>query len=230
MRSLALHLKQNIVILGGGGHGQSTLGLILDNGKFNVLGFLDDELPRTLLPSGQFSILGSFNELSSTVHKKVNVAIGFGYPLKVRTEIFENLSKYSKQKIPTIVHPNVQVDKYVSIGLGTHIHSGTIIRIYAAIGSNVILNSGAIVDHHVAISSNSVVSPGAILCGRVGIGRDTFVGAGAVILPGVKVGDFSFIAAGAIVSEDVPSKMMCVGNQGRITQISKAARAILEGK
>jgi sugar O-acyltransferase (sialic acid O-acetyltransferase NeuD family) len=205
------------------------LSLILDHGKFNVLGFLDDELPQTLLPSEQFSILGSFNDLSNTVHKKDNVAIGFGYPLKTRTAIFEKLSRYSEQKIPTIVHPNAQVDKYVSIGLGAHIHSGTIIRIHSVIGSNVILNSGVIVDHHVEISSNSVVSPGAILCGRAGIGGNAFVGAGAVILPGVKVGDFSFIAAGTIVREDVPSRMMCIGNQGRITQISNAARTILEG-
>jgi acetyltransferase EpsM len=230
MRSLARHLKQNIVILGGGGHGQSTLGLILDYGKFNVLGFFDDELSQTFLYKGQFSILGSFNDLSNTVHRKHNVAIGFGYPLKARTEIFEKLSSNWERKIPTIVHPNVQVDKYVRVGLGSHIHSGSIIRIYAKIGSNVILNSGTIVDHHVEISSNSVVSPGAILCGRASIGRDTFVGAGAVILPGVRVGDFSFIAAGTIVREDVPSNMMCIGNQGRITEISKTARTILEGE
>ena len=48
------------------------------------------------------------------------------------------------------------------------------------------------------------------------IRRGARIGAGAVLCPGVEVGEEAFVGAGAVVVEDVPPRVVVVGNPARI--------------
>lgn len=49
------------------------------------------------------------------------------------------------------------------------------------------------------------------------IGDDVWVAHGAVISPGVRIGDGAVVSAGSRVTQDVPARMMAIGNPARIT-------------
>ncbi len=51
------------------------------------------------------------------------------------------------------------------------------------------------------------------------IGDDVWIGHGAVIAPGVTIGDGSVVAAGSVVSQDVPPRMMAMGNPARMMSL-----------
>lgn len=46
--------------------------------------------------------------------------------------------------------------------------------------------------------------------------KGCWIGAGAIILPGVEVGENSVVGAGTVLTKTVPSKVVVVGNPGRI--------------
>lgn len=48
------------------------------------------------------------------------------------------------------------------------------------------------------------------------IGSNVWIGAGALVLPGVTIGNDVVIGAGTVVTKDVPSRVVVVGNPGRI--------------
>jgi acetyltransferase-like isoleucine patch superfamily enzyme len=48
------------------------------------------------------------------------------------------------------------------------------------------------------------------------IRRGARIGAGAVLCPGVEIGEEAFVGAGAVVVEDVPPRVVVVGNPARI--------------
>lgn len=51
----------------------------------------------------------------------------------------------------------------------------------------------------------------------VRLGSGVWVAHGAVICPGVSIGDGAVVSAGSVVTQDVPPRMMAIGNPARIT-------------
>jgi sugar O-acyltransferase (sialic acid O-acetyltransferase NeuD family) len=197
--------------------------------QYNFVGFFDDYVEKGALVLDVFPVLGTIQELLTTERSTTKLAIGLGYSLHQRESLFRKLYDSDSEILPTLVHPNAEVDEQTILSAGAHIHSGSVIRVGAKIGANVVVNSGAIIDHHVSVGPQTMISPGAVLCGRVTIGNGTFIGAGAIILPGVKIGHSCVIGAGTLVLENVPDNMMCIGNPGRIMPITEGAGRLLRG-
>jgi UDP-perosamine 4-acetyltransferase len=223
-------LLEDIYVAGAGGHAQSTFSLIEDTGQYRFLGFFDDLVLKGTFIIQDYRNLGTINELLLALRPTAKLAIGIGYSLNQRASCFEKMCQIDAEVFPNLIHPNARIDQHSNLGVGVHIHSGAIIRIGAEIGDNVVINTGAIIDHHVLVGSHTMISPGAILCGRVKVGTRSFVGAGAIILPGVQIGDSCVIGAGTLVTRDVPSKMMCMGNPGKILSITENGTKILGDK
>lgn len=230
MENSSRTLLEEIYVVGAGGHAQSTFSLIANIEKYRFLGFFDDLVIKGTFIIQDFRTLGTIEELLLAFSPKAKLAIGIGYSLNQRASYFEKFVQIDAEVLPNLIHPNARIDQQINLAVGVHIHSGGIVRIGAEIGDNVVINSGAIIDHHVSVGPHSMISPGAILCGRVKVGTRSFVGAGAIILPGVEIGDSCVIGAGTLVTRNIPSKMMCMGNPGRIMPITENAAKILGDK
>ncbi|MBL8952678.1 MAG: hypothetical protein JNK82_18000 [Myxococcaceae bacterium] len=50
----------------------------------------------------------------------------------------------------------------------------------------------------------------------VRLGAGSWVAHGAVINPGVTLGERAVVSAGSVVTQDVPARMMAIGNPARI--------------
>lgn len=114
------------------------------------------------------------------------------------------------------IHPSAVVSDYANVGEGSVVMQGAVIQSCAQIGKHCIINTGASVDHDCHIEDFVHISPHCTLCGNVSIGEGTWVGAGSIIIPGVKIGKWCVIGAGSVVTEDLPARVLAVGNRCNI--------------
>ena len=196
--------KNDVILVGGGGHGRMCLDVILTNAVLNVVGYIDDDpgsiLDNTVIRLGGLDLL---NTLYNKNLRQVILGIGFLNNMKKRWGLYRNILERGL-KIPSIIHKRAIIEPSAKIGQGNQVFGGSIVGSNAVIGDNCIINSGAIVSHDCKISDNVHLTPGAILGGGVEIGKNTIIGMGASILLGVKIGDNVVVNNGTSIYKDVP--------------------------
>ncbi len=116
----------------------------------------------------------------------------------------------------TLIHPEIELSRWLEIGRGSVIFSGTVLTTNIRLGRHVHINVACSVSHDVAIGDYSTLSPGVHISGHVHIGRRVFIGTGAVFINGTSreplvIGDDAVIAAGACVVGPVEAGAMVAG-------------------
>jgi len=190
-------MKENIVIIGNGGHANSCIDVIEKIEKFNIIGFVDKKLDVNDLNYG-YSIIGKDEDLDKIFKNTKNAAMGIGYikDPKVRANLFIKALDIGF-KFPPLLSPNAYVSNQALIGDGTIVMHGAIVNAGVKIGKNCIINTGAIIDHDVSIGDNCHISTGAIINGQCKIDICTFVGSGSVLRENIQIGKNCFIAMGS---------------------------------
>jgi len=119
-------------------------------------------------------------------------------------------------KATTLVHPRVEMSRFVEIEDGAVICAGNVITTNIMIGQHVHVNLSCTLGHDVIIGEFSTLSPGVCVSGNVHIGRSVFIGTGANIINGTDdapliIGDGATIAAGACVIRSVEPGALMAG-------------------
>ena len=209
---------QEILIYGAGGHAKVVIDTILQEGKYMIIGLIDDrELVPDLLG---FPVFKSLDEISCRPEFFI-VAIGDN---AVRKQKFE-LLKEAGIKPATVIHPSAIISDYASIGEGSLICLKASVNTDARIGDNTIINSGANVEHECVIGSHVHISSGVNLAGRTRVEEGAFAGISSTTLPGINVGSWSTIAAGAVVIKDVEPSSKVAGVPAKLMR-SKAIQPL----
>jgi len=115
-----------------------------------------------------------------------------------------------------IVHPRVEMSRWVEIGEGSIVCAGTVVTTNIRIGCHVHVNVGCTLSHDVVIGDFATISPGVHVAGHVRIGQDVFVGTGATVINGsagapLVIGDGAIVAAGACVITPVEAGAFVAG-------------------
>lgn len=204
-------MKNNVYLLGGGGHGLVVLDTLLSCGIV-VHGVFDSKLK---LGEQIFGVPvrdedKCLNELSSS---EIFIINGLGANPKIanRQRIYITM-KNRGLSFMSFHHPSAIVGKECILAEGSQLMAGTILQSRVIVGENSVINTGARVDHGCVISAHVFISPGSILCGDVIVGESVFIGAGAVIMPGIQIGEGAIVGAGAVVTKDVPSGWIVAKN------------------
>lgn len=194
-----------VVIYGGGGHAKSLIDLIRAEGKYQIYGILDDNIPAGTKILG-VPVLGGGEQLSGLhrrgVGKAVNAVGGIG-------SIQPRLAVYNKINLAgivcvTVVHPRAYIEPSAEVAEGCQVFFNAYIGSDVKVGFGSIINTGAIISHDCVLGDYVNISPGAILAGAVTIGERTLVGMGVTINLGVKIGAGSRIGNSAVIKADVP--------------------------
>jgi len=212
-------MKNNCIIVGAGTYGQVYAEYLKE--KYNVVGYIDDNIQlhhQVILGN---KVLGDFNFLLSQLDKSFHVFIPIGNNT-VRKELFRRVRE-SGFCTPNYIHPTVNIDKSAIISdQGVYILQGSIIMPLVKIENNVMISSGSIVSHHTHIKSNVFISFGVNIGASLIIREGAFIGIGSVIMTGVEVvGIDSVIGAGAVILKNVPDEVVMIGNPGRILRNNK---------
>lgn len=202
-------MKIPLLIYGAGGLGREVLSLVRSYDTFEVIGFLDDNVPKNTLINGA-KVIGGRETLSSA-DSPVNLVLAFGDP--ARKSLVAGKINSSRVHYPVIRHPSVilQDEATITIGAGSILCAGSILTTDIQIGKHVLINLNCTLGHDTRVGDFTSVMPGVNVAGEVEIGRAVLVGSGANILNRVKIGDNSKVGMGAAVIHDVEPGKTVVG-------------------
>ncbi len=211
-----------VLILGAGGHGRVVLDILLQTGRYEVVGFLDNNSEIHGRRIDGLPVLGPIDALPELAEQQrcdgVIVAIGDN---GVRRGVARQVEAAGLELINAI-HPSATLARNATLGRNVVVAAGVVLCAHCQIGDSVILNTGCIIDHQTMIGEGSHICPGVRVAGRVKIEPGTFVGIGATVIPKVTLGCESIVGAGAVVIEDVPALATVVGVPARRVKLASA--------
>jgi len=195
--------KQELLLIGAGGHAQVCADIIKQESNYRIAGLVATGGEVGQLQFG-YKVIGADKDLSDFRALYQNAFIGIGQILTPdpRIRAYELLLKL-RFKLPILISPNAYVAPGVSIGAGTIIMHGAIVNPGVSIGANCIINTRAVIEHDSVVSDHCHVSTGAILNGEVRVGLGCFIGSGSLLKEGVYVGNSCVIGMGSIVKKDI---------------------------
>lgn len=209
--------KEELILLGGGGHCKACIDVIEREGKFQIVGIIDRKENIGQKVSG-YPIIGSDNDLKDLTQQYKNflVTIGQLKSAAVRQRLFKELENY-KVTCPVVISSLAYVSPQSKVKKGSIIMHGAIINAGATIGKNCIVNTRALVEHdcevgdHVHLSTNSVIN------GQVKVGDGCFVGSSSVVLNNRVITSDVVIGAGSTVIKDITTSGIYVGSPAKRT-------------
>ena len=205
-------IKEEIVLVGGGGHCKVVISILRKLGDFQIVGIVDNYKVGSLIKG--INVIGGDEDLES-FHKKgirnVLITVGSIKDNRKRYELF-NMIKKIGYKFPIIISSEAIVDDAVKLGEGTIVMPGCVINIDSSVGKNCIINTGAIVEHDCKIGNHCHIASGVHISGDVEIGDLSFIGVGSTIIQGIKIGKNVTLGAGSVVIKDIPDDVVVAGS------------------
>ena len=205
-------MKEEIILLGGGGHCKSCIDVIEQEDRFSIAGILD--MPENL---GQkiagYSFIGTDDDIEklSKQFKYFFITVGHIQSPAIRIKLFHRLCEL-KVNIPVIVSPHAVVSKNTELGRGTIIMHQAIVNTEARVGENCIINTGALIEHESTVGSNCHVSTYAILNGQCILGNESFIGSHTVLANNISVAASTLVAAGSVVLRSLENSGTYIGS------------------
>jgi acetyltransferase EpsM len=209
-------MKQRLVIWGASGHALTVANIVRLEGKYEIIGFLDDINPKRRGEAFCGStVLGGREQMKDLQKQGIHhILFGFG-DCQARLKLADWVRRHGFQ-LGTAIHPRAVVAADVQIGEGTVIAAGTVINPATRIGVNVIVNTCASVDHECLIEDGCHIAPGVHLGGRVTVRQGVWIGIGATVKDGVRIGAGSIIGAGTVVLNDIPEDVVAFGIPAKV--------------
>lgn len=200
--------KTKLAIYGAGGFGRELAWLAQSmTNKYKIIDAVcfiddDDKICGTLL--NDIEVLSLFQ--AKEKYPDALVVSGVGFP-KIR-EITTKKASAVGFEFATLIHPRVEMSKWIEIGDGSVICAGNILTTNITVGNHVQINLGCTVGHDVFLDDYTTLAPGVHVSGCVHIGKRAYIGTGAVINNGTKsaplvIGDDVVIGSGACVTKSI---------------------------
>lgn len=209
-------MKENIVLIGGGGHCRSVIDIIEEQGMFDIAGIVDkrEKIGSSILG---YKIFGTDDDLPRITKEFKNFCIAIGHikSNSKRKEIFLVLKKYGAN-LPVIKSPHAYISKSARANEGCVIMHHAVINANAVLGVCGILNTGSIIEHDVIVGDHCHIGPSATVNGGCVIENDCFIGSNAAVIPGITVKNNSLIAAGSVIICEVEAHSLYAGNPSRL--------------
>lgn len=204
-------LKDDLVLIGAGGHARSCVDVIEQEGIFRIAGLVGvtEEVDSRVL---NYEVIGTDADLDELAarFKYALITVGQIASSEDRIRLFD-LSVKAGFALPTVIAPSAYVSPHATIGAGTIVMHGAIINAEAVVGRNCIINSHAIIEHGSQVADHCHISTGAILNGDTSIGTGSFIGSGATLKEGVSVGPGSVVGMGLSLRQDLSENSSFLG-------------------
>jgi sugar O-acyltransferase (sialic acid O-acetyltransferase NeuD family) len=190
-------MKENILLLGAGGHCHSVIDVIEQEGKFSIAGIIDNEKSVGDMVLG-YPVIACDDDLQE-LRKKYRYAVVSVGQLKssaIRVKLFK-LLKDLNFELPIIISPLAYISKYAVIKEGSIIMHDALVNANAKIDENCIINTKALIEHDAHIEKHCHISTGSIVNGGTLVEENSFLGSNCVTKEYAIIG--GFIKAGSVV-------------------------------
>lgn len=195
-------MKEDIVLIGGGGHCKSCIDVIESTQKFKIAGIIDNKNLHSRVLG--YPILGTDADMPMIAKEYRNFLISIGQIKSSgkRRVLFEKLKEIGAN-FPVVISQNAYVSSHANIREGTIVMHHALINSGATIGKNCIINSKALVEHDAHIGDHCHISTSAVINGGVKIGCDTFIGSRVMTREYIEIGEKSFVGGGLTIIKNI---------------------------
>ena len=202
-----------ILLIGGGGHCRSCIDVIEAEGKYKIVGIVNQPGGNTDPVLG-YEVLGDDDDLPELYKKYPNALITVGQikSAELRLKLFERVQRLGFV-LPAIISPRSYVSKNASLGIGTIVMHDALVNTGAKIGDNCILNTKSLVEHDAIIEDHCHISTSSVVNGGTIIREKTFIGSNTITKEYITVGKNSVIGAGLRVVSDVQENTLMKNNE-----------------
>lgn len=195
-------MKKRLLIVGAGEMGIQVCHYAQIDGKYEVIGFVDDTKKNESV-SG-LPILGNICDIEklyfSNFFDTLFIAIGYKH-LQFKKELFAKL--VGKIPFANIIADPAYIDKTAIVGEGIMIYPGVIIDKNARIGNNTILNLGCVICHDTVVGESCFIGVRSAVSGFCKIGNCVFMGTSATVVDNISICDKVVVGASALVTKDI---------------------------
>ncbi len=209
---------EDIILIGSGQHAAVVLYNVKEQGKYTVVGILDNDPKKIGKTFLDIPIIGDYSDDSiEKVKREYNTNkffIGFGN-MKCRKIVFETFIKQGWEPV-NIIHPNSVVSRSAQLGKGILVEAGCLVTPNPIVGDNVVINTGSQVNHDNIIENHVYIASGVVLSGGVFVGENTLIDDGAIVTLGKKIGKNCIIGAGSVVTRDIGDNVVAYGNPCKV--------------
>jgi len=201
-------LKEQVVILGAGGHARVIVDVLEGIGEVDIAGFTSPEGTPEMFCG--YPRLGTDDDLDEILRSGVRFAFA-AVGENERRKACIHLLRARGFGLINVISPHAVVSARAVLGKGVAVLPGAIINAAAQISDGVIINTNASVDHDCVIGACAHIAPGAVVAGCVRVGDGVLLGVGCRVIPRVSIGDGTTIWAGAVVVRDVGQHLVAMG-------------------
>ncbi len=197
----------DLIIVCAGGFGREVYYMAKSIGKWNIKGFIDDNLHALDGVNIALPIIGTIKDWQPS--KNEVFALGVSNPKTKETIV--GLMKAKGAKFETLIAPHSRIIETTTIGEGCIISGsiGDCVKI-----GNFVNVMGSMIGQDSTIDDFSTTT-GFTNIASAYIGKRVFLGSHSVILNGKKVGDDAFVCAGSIVLSNVKAGTKVFGNPAK---------------
>ena len=212
---------KKLVILGGSGIGMIAASIANDIGYYEVLGFLNDVIPKggKIGKYRKIEVLGKTNEINYFIEKE-NIFFFIGYVgMQNEKKVYEKIIHLNipRQRFATLIHPTAIIPRgYCDIGYGVLMSPLSQLSPDTTVSDNCILLPNSFLGHDSTMDQFAHIATNGVVGANVHIGKAVHVGSNATIREKIKIGDFSLVGAGSMVLNDVPENSIVVGNPAKL--------------
>jgi len=204
------------MLIGGGGHCKSCIDVIQQEGRFEIVGIVENpgfRISDSRSPILGYPVIGTDDDLPQLLGKTDYFLITVGQisSAATRVRLYERITAMGG-RFPVIVSPDAYVSPTALIGPGTIVMHRALVNAEARIGMNGIINTGALVEHETVVGDHCHISTQAILNGQCNVGNRVFIGSGAVLANNVSIPDDTIVAAGSVVIRSLEVSGTYMGN------------------
>jgi len=198
--------KEKLLLIGSGGHANSCIDVIEQEGKFDIAGLVGHPNEVGTKHFG-YEVVASDEDLESLFleFKFALVTIGHIESAESRIRLYNQIKSIGF-KVPSIKSKSAYVSDHAKIGDGTIVMHDALINSGSVVGSNCIINTRSLIEHDVKVSDHCHVSTGVVVNGGVQIGSGSFIGSRSVIRDNLFIGDKCLVGMGTILLHDLQSQ------------------------
>ncbi|PLY08698.1 MAG: acetyltransferase [Arcobacter sp.] len=188
--------KENIILVGAGGHCHSVIDVIEQENKYNIIGIVDKK-GSNCKEIFNYKTIGFDDDLENIYKTCKNAVITVGHITSnhARVNLFTKLKKIGFN-LPIVISPLAYVSKHSFIEEGTIIMHHCLINANVKIGKNCIINTKALIEHDAIIEDHCHISTASVINGAVIVKTNSFFGSNATSKQNITIS--GFIKAGGI--------------------------------
>jgi sugar O-acyltransferase (sialic acid O-acetyltransferase NeuD family) len=208
-------VKQNVILIGSGGHAKVVIDIIELENKYKIYGILTNDNVKNFCG---YKVLGNDEKLLELIKKGIkNVAIGIGgFRDNILREKIYNKVFSLNFNIINAIHPSAIIARTAKLGNGVVIFAGVIINPDVKIFNNIIIATGSVIDHETTIENHCLISAGVTVGANVLIKEGSLCALGAKIISQKIIGKRVLIAAGSVVTKNISDNEVVFGIPAKV--------------